>query len=380
MEIIANQNSCHDGDDSLHSTQVHSRGLPREFRVDLPAFHGDNVEDWLFRIEEYFDLASTPLEQRVKVPSLHMVGPAYSWYKWLVCNEYTNDWLAFANALQKCFGTTSFKNPQEALKELRQTRSVVEHQTEFEALSNKVHGLFEAWLISFFTASLEDHLKCQLRLAKSASYPEAVSLARLHEQYHNALRQSLHSTSSVPTSPWTKAKLSAPTPSLPLGSRPVPVSAATKEQSSNSGPMTSGSTTAGTNPVPSTSMVSKPSFKKFSAAELRDRRKQGLCYYCDEKYNPLHNCRAQCYALLRREDLDNLIGDVRAELGQEDDSAVIPEVSFKALLGEYNPSTLRLKGLCQGKSVNILVDNCSSFYFVKPTVAQTLGLVASDHH
>ena len=81
-------------------------------------FNDDNVNDWLFRMEEYFDLALTPLEQRVKVASLHMVDPAYSWYKWLVRNEYTNDWLVFADVIQKRFGVTSFKNPQEALKEL----------------------------------------------------------------------------------------------------------------------------------------------------------------------------------------------------------------------------------------------------------------------
>ena len=97
-------------------------------------------------------------------------------------------------------------------------------------------------------------------------------------------------------------------------------------------------------------------------------------YYCDENYNPLHNCRAQCYALLKREDLETLIKDVCAESGQEDESVLISKVSFNALSSEYNPSTLRLKGLCQGKSVNILVDNGSSFNFVKPTVAQTLGL------
>ena len=181
MEIIEKQNSHRDRDDWSQSTQAHSRGLLCYFRVDLPAFNGDNVNDWLFPMEEYFDLASTPLEKRVKVASLHMVGSAYSWYKWLVRNEYTNDWLVFADVIQKRFGTTSFENPQEALKELRQTGSVKEYQAQSEALSNKVHGLSEAWLVSFFTAGLEDHLKCQLHLAKPTWYLEAMSLVRLHE-------------------------------------------------------------------------------------------------------------------------------------------------------------------------------------------------------
>jgi len=28
-----------------------------------------------------------------------------------------------------------------------------------------------------------------------------------------------------------------------------------------------------------------------SPAEMAERRKQGLCYYCDEKYSPRHKCK-----------------------------------------------------------------------------------------
>jgi hypothetical protein len=33
--------------------------------------------------------------------------------------------------------------------------------------------------------------------------------------------------------------------------------------------------------------------QKVSPAEMVERRKQGLCYYCDEKYSPGHKCREQ---------------------------------------------------------------------------------------
>lgn len=31
--------------------------------------------------------------------------------------------------------------------------------------------------------------------------------------------------------------------------------------------------------------------QKLSPIEMAERRKQGLCYYCDDKYSPGHNCK-----------------------------------------------------------------------------------------
>nr|KYP38539.1 hypothetical protein KK1_040202 [Cajanus cajan] len=73
-----------------------------------------------------------------------MVGPAYSWYKWLICNHYTQDWGVFVQAMHHRFRSNLYDNPQEALKELKQTGSVAEYQSQFEKLSTKVSGLFEA--------------------------------------------------------------------------------------------------------------------------------------------------------------------------------------------------------------------------------------------
>ena len=67
----------------------------------------------------------------MKVASFHMVGAAYSWYKWLVRNQYTDDWNEFTEALRNRFGTDFYKNPCEALKELHQTGSVAEYQQQF---------------------------------------------------------------------------------------------------------------------------------------------------------------------------------------------------------------------------------------------------------
>jgi hypothetical protein len=45
----------------------------------------------------------------------------------------------------------------------------------------------------------------------------------------------------------------------------------------------------GANPAPTQTLK----VQKVSPAEMVERRKQGLCYYCDEKYSPRHKCREQ---------------------------------------------------------------------------------------
>ena len=82
MDIVAPK------DKGSHSN-TSNRAFHRDFKLDIPTFNGDNVDDWLFRIEEYFDMAKTLEDQHIKIASFHMIGLAYAWYKWMIKNQYT---------------------------------------------------------------------------------------------------------------------------------------------------------------------------------------------------------------------------------------------------------------------------------------------------
>ena len=271
-----------------------------------------------------------------------MTGPTYSWYKWMVQNGYAADWAMFVEALKKRFGSDLYENPQESLKELKQDGSVAEYQAKFEALTTKVQGLSEQWLVSFFIAGLSDYLKGQLHLAKPVSYPEAVSIACLHEQNQLALKDSF----KIPPSSYsanTNCTRYNSTPSylVPAISHPNSSVLAPSNDMKLSKPTFSSTnlSTASTNS--STSTNTKPITRRFTAAELRESRMQGLCYYCNEKYNPTHNCRAQCLALLTMEDLNDLLPTASQDSNVEEESSpTMAEVSFNALIGEYHPMTL----------------------------------------
>ena len=44
-------------------------------------------------------------------------------------------------------------------------------------------------------------------------------------------------------------------------------------------------------PSQAPNMTQTLKIQKVSPAEMAERRKQGLCYYCDEKYFPGHKCK-----------------------------------------------------------------------------------------
>jgi hypothetical protein len=49
--------------------------------------------------------------------------------------------------------------------------------------------------------------------------------------------------------------------------------------------------TAKSRPSQAPNMTQPLKIQKVSPAEMAERRKQGLCYYCDEKYSPGHKCK-----------------------------------------------------------------------------------------
>lgn len=89
-------------------------------------------------------------------------------------NALVQTWTEFLKALLLHFGSSLYDNPKGALKELKQNGTVAEYQTRFEEISTKVTCLSEMWLVSFFVTGLQEQLKCELLLAQSTSYYQAV--------------------------------------------------------------------------------------------------------------------------------------------------------------------------------------------------------------
>lgn len=92
-------------------------------------------------------------------------------------NDLLTTWSDFLTSLLQRFDSTLFNDPQGVLSKLSQTGSVIEFQTNFEELINKVTGIFEGFLVRLFITGLKPALRRELAM----SLMEEFSLARVYE-------------------------------------------------------------------------------------------------------------------------------------------------------------------------------------------------------
>jgi hypothetical protein len=115
---------------------------PRPLRLDFSRFDGDNPAGWTYKVNQFFDYYQTPLYQRIRMASFHMEGEALIWFQDADESGQFPTWDAFIQSLLTRFGPT-YDDPMEALMRLRQSSSVAEYTSQFEALSNRLRGVSE---------------------------------------------------------------------------------------------------------------------------------------------------------------------------------------------------------------------------------------------
>jgi len=108
-------------------------------------------------------------------------------------------------------------------------------------------------------------------------------------------------------------------------------------------------------------------FKRLSPEEMAQRRLEGLCFNCPEKFSKEHvkHCTSKgIYFLELAEDEDASEGS-----GSEDDL----QVSVAAITGIQTSATLRLGTTVSGVSAVAFVDSGSTHSFIGESLAQRLG-------
>jgi hypothetical protein len=121
----------------------------RTLRLDFPRFDGDNPSGWSYKVNQFFDYYQTPLYQRVRMASFYMEGEALVWFQDADEAGQFPTWDAFLQALLTRFGLV-YDDPMESPVKLRQTTTVTEYTTQFEALSNRLRGISDKNRLSFF--------------------------------------------------------------------------------------------------------------------------------------------------------------------------------------------------------------------------------------
>lgn len=115
-------------------------------------------------------------------------------------------------------------------------------------------------------------------------------------------------------------------------------------------------------------------FHQLSLAELVDRRRQGLCYNCGEKFVRGHKCARLFYI-----EYDETAPDDDIPVADDDHSANEPHVFLNAI-SAIDGHTMNLPVIVGDERVVALVDSGSMHNSVQPQLVQHLQLPLSPVH
>jgi hypothetical protein len=352
---------------------------PKPFRLEFPRFDGDDPETWCCRAEQFFDFYETPDAQRLSISAFHMDSKALVWFQELKASNTVSSWLDFVEAIQIRFGQGSYDDPMETLSNLKQDGSLEDYKNKFDILALKVQNLPEAHKLSCFLGGLKEEIRLPLRMFHPKNLVDAYSLARIQEEcvniYSKGGRQNWRSTQfshshrSMSTElPWGAMK----------GASGMNTNRGVQHDYLKTNAMPPGR--LGQTPQrPSNGSQALVPVQKISHAQMEDRRKRGLCYYCDAKWSRGHVCMSPKLFIIEGKATEEMEAEKQAETPDEDPGEFFleefPEISLNAITGTPSPNTMRIVGIIRFKEVIILLDSGSTHNFVDTKLAATLGIL-----
>ncbi|XP_019450613.1 PREDICTED: uncharacterized protein LOC109352884 [Lupinus angustifolius] len=323
---------------------------PRPPKLQLLPFDGSEPLDWIFQAEQFFQFYLISPEQRIPMIAFYMQGEALSWFKWMFHNSQLTDWNSFTRSLENRFGPSAYINHQAELFKLRQFGLVAEYQKQFERLCNRIWGLSQETILNCFLSRLSPEIRRELSILRPTSVSDALGLAKLVE---------------------AMVKDSGRT--YPRPNRVV-------------GPSNLGSTQG----VYAPSVPPPLPIRRLSIPQMQERRAQGFCYNCDEKFHPGHRCQPKKFLLMLD---DSMLVQSEVTFSCEDsseetligpdtepivDDLIHFHISDQALGGHFSPKTLKFSGIILGHSVTVLVDTGSSHNILQPRFAAHLKLPITE--
>ena len=340
----------------------------RFMKMEIPKFNRTDPHGWVFRVEEFFDFHGTPEPLRLRIVSFHMEGPAAGWYQWMKANNLLSSWKAFLLSLKHRFRASLYEDHQGNLSKLTQTATVAEFQLAFEDLMNKVTGISEPLLISFFITGLKSDIRRELLFSRPSTLMEAFALARAYETRCEEIKQSAR--------PWHKWSSSnaANTSTVSSTRQHVVTAVPTGPFQTTTPAPASPPTTIGHKQTPPIAPTPALPIRRLTPTELREKREKGLCYNCDQKYYANHRYRSKFLLLLGTDDIDEDIDEDGVATEPTEDLVTGDISSLNALAGQGNPRSLRLVGEFGSHRFHVLIDSGSTHNFIKPALVERLGL------
>lgn len=135
--------------------------------------------------------------------------------------------------------------------------------------------------------------------------------------------------------------------------------------------------------------ISKMPYPWVIEAQMQERRKNGLSYFCEEKWHQGHKClKPKLYLLEGMELPRNDTNELELETEQVtkyaecvlEDCAEVASILIHAIVGTPSPKTMSMTGQLKKRRVIILIDTCNTHNFMDTTVALKCGLLVQKYN
>ena len=322
---------------------------PKHKKWDFPRFDGSS-DPMLFlnKCEAYFRQHRTMAEERVLMASYHLDDVAQLWFTQLQDDDGTPSWGNFKDLLNLRFGPPLRSAPMFELAECRRTGTVEEYSNRFQALLPRAGRLEEAQRVQLYTGGLLPPLSHAVRLHHPETLAAAMSLARQVE----LMEQSRPAPTLYRAPQRGLLAAPAPRPALPASPQPLalPAPLAANQQGRAEG-----------------------TIRRLSKDEMAERRRQGLCFNCNEPYTRGHNRFCKRLFFVDGVEVDDV--EDAAEAGDQAAGTDAPCYSLHAVAGVRLSDTLRVRVMVGSVSLVALSDSGSSHNFISERAAQRTGLL-----
>ena len=107
-------------------------------KLEFPRFGGEDVDEWLFKVEQFFLLEGTIKQSKMGVVALHLEGCVLHWHKFfLKLKGKLPIWREYKGALRGTFGPLAYEDPKAKFKKLKQVGPFQDYLRAFDVLLDK---------------------------------------------------------------------------------------------------------------------------------------------------------------------------------------------------------------------------------------------------
>ncbi|XP_056860229.1 uncharacterized protein LOC130508648 [Raphanus sativus] len=318
-------------------------------KVGFTMFDGTELKEWIYRCEQFFSIDNTSPELKVRLAALHLTGKALQWHHGYITNRYNIYplWPDYISAISSRFGELYY-DPLAELVSLKQSSDTIDEYLEkFDSSMTRL-TLPPEHALSIFLTNMNQHLAFHVRQFNVTTVPEAARIAKFHDLslQHAPVKSSRPSYNS-----YQKTNSSSSYKSQP----------ATTPATPNTKPL-----------------LQNTNQKRLTFDEMQERKRKGLCMFCEEPFTPGHQLkhkRAQILYLETENEDSEEEEDIQtpSDTNLEDTNNKTPTISVHALNGSPTYNCMRIIGQYGKRKLHILIDPGSTHNFLDLQVAKTLG-------